>query len=200
MPHNQNLIFPDKQLVLCLTPKVASTAIIHALLKFYGMQGERPYHEASGLNWKSSDTVSKYLADYSRAQFVRNPFDRAAAVYDFKIKRQGCIYGPFVRAGMTAETTFSEFVDIVAADPNFDSHTHIQAEMIDGRNFLGRFETMADDWATFCAIYGLNIGPLPRVNDGGSGNYKSLYTDREIEIVSEVYRKDMEEFGYEWSD
>ena len=74
-------------------------------------------------------------------------------------------------------------------------------------DFIGKFENLNKDFEELCDKLNLDYKllktqgytGLPTVRFGGShGNYKTYYDDETIELVSNVYRRDLELFDYEY--
>ena len=74
-------------------------------------------------------------------------------------------------------------------------------------DFIGKFENLNKDFEELCDKLNLDYKllktqgytGLPTVRFGGRhSNYKMYYDDETIELVSNVYRRDLELFGYEY--
>ena len=74
-------------------------------------------------------------------------------------------------------------------------------------DFIGKFENLNKDFEVLCDKLNLDYKVLkergytglPTVRFGGShSNYKTYYDDETIELVSNVYRRDLELFDYEY--
>jgi hypothetical protein len=65
-------------------------------------------------------------------------------------------------------------------------------------NFIGRFETLESDYQAVASRLGVRA-ELEHLNKTRrSQRYRDAYTDEMKEIVANVYRKDIELFGYEF--
>lgn len=119
--------------------------------------------------------------DYFSFAFVRNPWDRMIS---------GCLF-----LGLDLEKALTTH----AAHWMFRPHTYYVHDA-DGKqmvNFIGRFENLAQDWATVCGTIGIDA-ELPHLNQHKEPGYREYYTDRTRDIVAERYREDIETFGYEF--
>ena len=65
-------------------------------------------------------------------------------------------------------------------------------------NYLGHYETLHDDYAAICARLGLDATELPRHNRRTFRDYRDYYDDATRELVGDVWRKDIEMFGYDF--
>jgi hypothetical protein len=66
-------------------------------------------------------------------------------------------------------------------------------------DFVGYFENLPSDFAVVAERLGIDAS-LERVNTtlNKEGDYKSYYTNTTRNIVSEMYRDDIEVFGYDF--
>ena len=62
-------------------------------------------------------------------------------------------------------------------------------------DFVGRFESLADDFAAVCAELGTRA-PLPHLKPSSRGAYQDYFTDETRGIVGSYYAEDVERFGY----
>ena len=73
-------------------------------------------------------------------------------------------------------------------------------------DFIGRYETLAEDYKKVIKLIEQKAGksiptvlPLRRKNVSNVGyGYQYYYNDKNIELVREYFKKDIEEFGYEY--
>ena len=159
--------------------------------------------------------IEKYnVEDYFSFTFCRNPFDRL--VSDFKF--QGRIQWNFHRLYRKYKFNFKNFVKyLVASDLKFSVHRHSsQASFYKGLpremdktwdmlqfldrqvDFIGRFETLQEDFNTICDKIGIPRQELPHKNATKHKHYTEYYDDETRQIVAEKYAKDIEYFGYEF--
>src|SRR5262249_747531 len=137
------------------------------------------------------------LKGYFSFGFVRNPWDRMVSVYrrtDPHLLEHARSLG--VELG---GLPFDEFLARTAQI----THAHLadQARFVcaaDGRvlaDFVGRFETLADDFRTVCQRLAIDA-PLPRLNTSQHDGYRTYYDERSRALVAQRYRRDIELFGY----
>ena len=78
---------------------------------------------------------------------------------------------------------------------------HLQKDMVagpEGRilvDFLGRFETLEEDFARVCAAVGVRAD-LHHTNQSRHRDYRCYYTDRTRELVERFWADDITFFGY----
>jgi hypothetical protein len=62
-------------------------------------------------------------------------------------------------------------------------------------DFVGRFESLREDFGHVCRTLGLNLR-LPHANKSAHRDYRTCYNDRTAELVGTHFRQDVERFGY----
>ena len=147
-----------------------------------------------------------------RFSFVRNPFERIVSEYRYR--------------NYFHHRSFRDFVLHKLPQPGWDDkyrHVMPQYDMLhdpDGRlmvDFVGRFETLQQDFDKVCHWLGLEDSKLPHRNPSNkkSRNLKrkvrnalffngedrkqhwtEFYDQRTLDAVSRLYEKDIEAFGY----
>ena len=126
--------------------------------------------------------------------FVRNPWDTAVSFYHY------CLEHPTHHRHHVAvhSGSFTEFIKWRTA-----RKPHLQANMVCDRhdrllvNFLGRYETLEDDFHHVCRQIGIQA-QLPRLNVSQHRDYRSCYDDTTAELVATRWRRDIELFGYDF--
>jgi len=145
---------------------------------------------------------------YFKFAFVRNPWDRLVSAYRFikdggghvehDLKMEAKIrpyddFGDFVRSWLVP----SGLKDGIHFLPQ---HTFITDE--DGSiplDFLGHFETLADDFRHVAEQLGSQAS-LQHLNASRRTDYKTYYDAETVEIVAELYKKDIELLGYDFEN
>lgn len=150
--------------------------------------------------------------------FVRNPWDRLVSCYRDKIE-----WGAVVEDGrhrdpserrlylgreFEREMSFEEFVERVAEIPDRRANRHVRSQhtfLTDrkGRlipDFIGRFESLSLDFETAMERIGARGVSLPHVRSSAGTDYRAYYTDRLANMVAERYARDIELFGFGFSE
>jgi chondroitin 4-sulfotransferase 11 len=138
-------------------------------------------------------------AGYFSFAFVRNPWDRMVSVFchqDPHLAMQAAAAGVDLPS-----LTFGQFLDAARSL----AHVHLlpQVQFIhDERgtclvDFLGRFERLAQDFALIKERLGIDAD-LACHNRSSHEDYRSYYDNHSRRLVEEMYREDIEAFGYEF--
>ena len=56
--------------------------------------------------------------------------------------------------------------------------------------------SLEDDFKTVAERLGLPSSTLPKLNTSAGGSYRDLYTDKTMGAVHEMFREDIETYGY----
>ena len=147
-----------------------------------------------------------------RFSFVRDPFERIVSEYRYR--------------NYFHHRSFRDFVLNKLPSPGWDDqyrHVMPQYDMLhdpDGRllvDFVGRFENLQNDFDEVCRRLGLDDSALPHRNpsdkksrnlkrkvrnvlyrngENHKGHWTEFYDDDTVSAVAELYRRDIEAFGY----
>jgi hypothetical protein len=136
----------------------------------------------------------RQFESYFKFGFVRNPWDRAVSLYK---RREGM--------QLRDRMSFDQFVEWVTFSSATCLHPMPHRNQLDWfvdphgnvvADFIGKFETLRDDWAFVCRKLGIDA-PLPHLNENPSArHYTEYYTPRTRRIIADRFRVDVEHFGY----
>ena len=88
--------------------------------------------------------------------------------------------------------------------PEMKSIAFNQLDYITDRNgkicvdFIGRYENLQEDFNKVLKDIGLPAMQLKHLNKFDRENYRSYYTEEDIEKVKKLYKRDIEYFGYKF--
>lgn len=131
--------------------------------------------------------------DYFKFTFVRNPFDRFVSYCAFMTRQ----HGEFERdpQGTMRRILFDlRPMDHVHFQPQYTLLTNDAGAL--EMDVIGRVERMQDDYDAICARIGIPSRALDKVNGSKRGDYREYYDQALIDGVTELYRRDLELFGY----
>ncbi len=134
---------------------------------------------------------------YFKFAFVRNPWDRIVSCWRDKVIRGG----RFQSVG--GDRTFEDFVDYVALNEDLlygNPHLRLQSRLVDLNHidYLGRFETYAEDLRAVMKILGIEASIKRKNATKRKADYREYYTDRTREKVAKLYERDIKIFGYKF--
>jgi hypothetical protein len=141
------------------------------------------------------------FADYLSFAFVRNPWDRMVSSFS---KQDGHLLRTARARGVELrDLGFEDFVRAAIAIEH--AHTRPQHEYIVdeeggvGLDFVGRFESLSEDFAEVCRRLGIRKRlPHEKRSSRSDRDYRRYYTDAARQLVAERYRRDIDLFGYEF--
>ncbi|MGA9271459.1 MAG: sulfotransferase family 2 domain-containing protein [Lutimonas sp.] len=129
---------------------------------------------------------------YFKFAFVRNPWDRLVSEYEFIRRRPD--HG---RHSKVMRMGFEKY--IVYQSKRFDAH---QINMLADKNgkllmdFIGKFENLYEDWNRITDRLGIENKQLTHRKKAGIKDYNSYYSDESRALVAELWKGDIEAFGY----
>jgi hypothetical protein len=141
---------------------------------------------------------------YFKFTFVRNPWDRLVSAYHF-LKQGGWEKNDeaWAEKNLGFYGSFDEFVVKWLNEKNIFSYHHFRPQYhylcvsgFDvGVDFLGRYERLAGDFREICQRLGVVV-ELSEINSSNRISYKNYYDPKTRDIVSRVYKKDIDLLGY----
>jgi hypothetical protein len=145
------------------------------------------------------------LQSYFKWAFVRHPYTRFLSAYlhrkrdsaSFQSASEKPILDKLFQSSLSEFVTaaFTHEIDIFSA-----GHFQLQSNSIseNGKilvDFLGRFETIQEDWGFVCSKLGQQGAVLPRHNTSDDQVQPTL-SERDKEMLYCIYRQDFELLGY----
>ena len=205
------ILLPDFQAIYVPIPKVANTSVKTALASALGLSGD--VHWEIQWPWVDTGEIGGKYTDWFTFAFVRNPWDRLLSCYLSKVHPDR-MDDPQLRNGVEPELwkyggvfhgrmSFTEFVQATARIPDEEADIHLGSQhlyLTDTNdkvfvNFLGRFESISDDFAQVCSRIGL-VAYLPHLLSTQHEHYRTYYTSETERIVARRWSRDIDLFGY----
>jgi hypothetical protein len=160
------------------------------------------YQNLSNLN----DSEVQSFFSYTKLLFVRNPYARVLSAFLSKVdkRRRITLDGKKV---LSPRYAFSEFCRWLKSEGLYaNQHWAPQHEFLpiplSGYDFVGRVETLDEDFSAFCRMIGKpappRVSPEARGHETNASSKIDRYYDGEtFDIVAEIYEKDFTLFGYD---
>ena len=167
-----------------------------------GTSVERALHLRSERKTALEKLAEMGQARFERAfkfAFVRNPWDKVVSHYHYRLRTN--------RTGLADEGIgFHEWVRRAygECDPRYHDEPKMFMPQVlwvgdaDGRciiDFVGRFETLPEDFAEVCRRIGVNA-TLPHVKTTSHAHYRESYDAATRAIIAERFASDIEAYGY----
>jgi len=188
----------DKHKVVFLhVPKCAGTSM-EVYLKNFEFYIVGHYHTCHRELLKNN----KYK-NYYKFSFVRNPYDKMVSEFKWYTDQSNKWNSPHCREyykGLDFKTFVSQFITLHLGDPYHQCSQYSILNPLEQINFIGRFENLQQDFNVVCDKIGIPQQQLPHKNKNKHKNYTEYYDDETKQIVSEIYAKDIEYFGYKFGE
>lgn len=124
--------------------------------------------------------------DYLKFSFVRNPFDKLVSQYFFNREKFGL-----------RNLSFKQYVKYYKDGGQISTFDPKNVNFIDmSIDFIGKFETLQQDFDTLCDKLGIFRRKLPHINKTNHKNYTEYYDDETREIVTELFEQDLAKYKY----
>jgi hypothetical protein len=188
--------FDERRCIFVHIPKTAGISVAESLF------GYLPYHYTT-LDYRVI-FGTKTFREYFKFAFVRNPWDRLFSAYRFlasggwneKDRR-------WADENIAPYLDFNEFVERWLTPETAQTMMHFRPQwtFICNRrrdievDYLGYLETIETDFAHVASRLGIET-PLQHRNASAKADYRSQYGAGARAVVEDVYRHDIELFGY----
>jgi hypothetical protein len=131
---------------------------------------------------------------YLKFCFVRNPFDRFVSYCAFMTRGQPELFDGDPRGVMRRILHEVRPLGHVLFLPQASFVTDDDGTLL--ADEVGRVEQMQASYDAICARVGIPSRALARVNASGRGDYRRYYDQALVDDVGDLYRRDLELFGY----
>ena len=140
--------------------------------------------------------INKYHFDqYFKFSFVRNPWSRLVSEYRYRAHHQTIAFKDFVMHSLPTKSDYTDSYRHII--PQYDFLYNTDGKLL--IDFVGRFESLQKDFDDVCSQLGIADSILPHMNASNHFNknhYTQYYDAETIEIVGQMYAKDIETFRY----
>ena len=135
------------------------------------------------------------FAGYFKFAFVRNPFDRFVSYCAF-MTRANDEFNQSPQEVMRHVLFRLRPLDHILFQPQHTLLVDAEGRLLTDQ--IGRVEEMQASYDAICARIGIPSRALDQVNSSRRGSYRQYYDQQLIDGVTDLYRRDLELFGYEF--
>ena len=157
------------------------------------------YNKREQMNPKNKFTVNaRQFNSYFKFTVVRNPWSRIYSWYSNVMRDE--IHKRNYR--ISEEISLKEFLQLHIGKGMIRPQTY-WIKSFNGSiplDYIGRFENLHDDFAEICKRMGIKPILLPHRIQGTGGDYRESYDQESIKLVADVYKEEIELFGYTFSE
>lgn len=202
------IVSDSKRLLFVHVQKTGGVTISRLLQE---QLGEENVRQAAGRHAPLSRILKNEpeLADYWTFGFVRNPWDRMVSWWSMIANWRAWVdrkeFDPATRGNpfWRKASEYDDFEQFVLRGP--DDFVRLRRQQIDflvagdrRADFIGRTETLGRDAQTALERFGLTAESIGHHNQSRRTGYREYYTPDARARVAEVFKKDIDEFGYEF--
>jgi chondroitin 4-sulfotransferase 11 len=168
-------------------PKTAGTSIKKYLSSFRSKEDyqspEDPLENFGHNKLSYYEFKYKNIEDFYKFCFIRNPYDRMVSLYKYTKKWLKFNYS-FLKFCQSIKIGKKYTNNII-----WEDHYEPQSNYISSKiNFIGRTETINDDFKKICKDINVPYKKLPQLNDS---NKESIYICKECsQIIENLYESD----------
>lgn len=190
--------YPDTyKCIFIHIPKTAGTSLVRTLFDT----------DSRHLRYREYEKANpQKFARYFKFTFVRNPWDRLYSAFSF-LKKGGMHEADrrWAEENLSSYADFDNFVKGWVNPENvwscihfYPQHYFICDDQLNLKmDFVGRFESLKDDFMIVQQRLCLPVKSLPIINASAKKNaYIQHYNDETRKIVSETYAEDIKMFSY----
>jgi hypothetical protein len=149
------------------------------------------------------------LNDYFKFTIVRNPWDRLVSAYTF-LQKGGFNDSDknWYHENLSKFEDFNDFVKCWVTPENIKTWKHFRLQtdfLLEKRNrinvdFVGFFENIDNDFDFIAKRLNIINKLKPKNITGREGSYRDFYNTETINIVRDVYEKDISYLGYKFDN
>jgi len=175
-------------------PKTAGSSIYRSL----GLEDVQHMSQKNIIKKQCKDLDHKKMFKFA---FTRNPWDRFLSLYFYMFQ------GPdWQKEKVRNVINFPTFARLYYNDYTivghrvWEVHYKPQIEWLDleSIDFIGRFESLQEDFNTVCDRINVPRKKLLHQNKTKHKHYSEYYNKKTRDMIAEKYAKDIEYFGYEF--
>lgn len=208
------VVFDSLKLIYVEVGRAASSSIKYMLSDHVGIPREQSNKWSAG-DMPLVDLADPKYGEYLKFTFIRNPWDRIASTYNWKILREHT-HEPnnYYKVEMkkhtgSSDATFENFLHYMHmqldAPIGTDCHWASQYLSVLGADFepivdcVGYFESFDEDFRSITSAVGIDQGDIFHAySQSRKTPYSSYYTGETREYITTRFAYDIELFGYSY--
>lgn len=180
--------------------KSGGSSITKTLADYIGEPREK--YRDGNTKFIRASAIPFYLDEpdnYFKFTVIRNPFSRVVSFYHYK---QQIRHPPH---NLSLDITFEDWIEKYKG---YREIPHIHTSLCMGKSgkpvvsywldFIGRLETINNDWITICNKLKINPSDCPLIHDKKSEHkpYQEYYNDKTRKIIQDYFTTDLKLFHY----
>ena len=186
---------------VCQTARQATREQVASILysaqrrKYMPQLGPNPPHATAS---QVKELLGAKWDEYYKFCFVRNPYERVVSDYLWRQRSTGI-----------ADITFSQYLNLIRSGendrdfvaPNCDNWQIYTIGDTVSVDRVGRFENVNSDLAEICEHLGLSYsaGELPETKKTSAYDFRTFFTDSDVELASQIFSNEIKHFGYKFA-
>lgn len=181
--------------------KAGGTSIRNALGGYGAARVPGDNHHAAAFILRDRVGAEEWARLFSFA-FVRNPWDRMVSMFCYKHPGQRMSISAFHR-WLLSDCPFAHKPQLYTIAEPEEAPPRGRADTVRYGDtlvdFVGRYETLTEDFAMVCGLAGITPRKLGHANRAsGRLRYQNYYTDETRELVAERFGPEVERFGFSY--
>ena len=195
-------------------PKCAGISLLNFFIKLHtieGCIGDLMYAPHNSFSFYKKEYKEHYR-NFFKFTFVRNPWDRAVSLYEFRKKEanEGIHRRTWPSMDELINDSFEDTIkkstnntnkDVLYLEPAYTDNYWLPKQILKEINFVGRFESIDRDFDYIKYALGIHLDhQLTHDNQIKRKHYSEYYNDETRKIVADKYATDIQLFGYKFED
>ena len=173
----------------------------------FGLVGNKALQHLTAMDIRNH--LGREIYDrYFKFAFVRNPYDRVVSEYHVRqrlLPRVKLSFRDFVLKRIAQKNRSGLWkLFLSGAEKVLEDQFEAQADYVfdnDGTrlvDFIGKYENLQVDFEKICVRAGIKAVTLPVMNRSKHEGYRNYYDGETRKKIGEIYKKDIEAFGYDY--